>query len=79
MLSLCEKYKIYSFFCRLGDSSCHSFGYADWLDIILMIIGLIAAVANGTGLPLLFIVFGEMTNRFVMIGQRFRMECCCGI
>uniref|UniRef100_A0A8C3H806 ABC transmembrane type-1 domain-containing protein n=1 Tax=Chrysemys picta bellii TaxID=8478 RepID=A0A8C3H806_CHRPI len=43
------------------------FGYADWLDIILMIIGLIAAVANGTGLPLLFIVIGEMTNRFVMI------------
>ncbi|XP_065439375.1 ATP-dependent translocase ABCB1-like isoform X1 [Chrysemys picta bellii] len=50
------------------------FGYADWLDIILMIIGLIAAVANGTGLPLLVIVFGEMTNRFVMIGQAVNMS-----
>ncbi|XP_065439370.1 ATP-dependent translocase ABCB1-like isoform X3 [Chrysemys picta bellii] len=50
------------------------FGYADWLDIILMIIGLIAAVANGTGLPLLFIVIGEMTNRFVMIGQAVNMS-----
>uniref|UniRef100_A0A674I9C3 ABC-type xenobiotic transporter n=1 Tax=Terrapene triunguis TaxID=2587831 RepID=A0A674I9C3_9SAUR len=45
------------------------FGYADWLDIILMMIGLIAAVANGTGLPLIIVVIGEMTNRFVTIGQ----------
>ncbi|XP_039380537.1 ATP-dependent translocase ABCB1-like isoform X3 [Mauremys reevesii] len=45
------------------------FAYADWLDIILMIIGLIAAVANGTGLPLIIVVTGEMTNSFVMIGQ----------
>ncbi|XP_039378888.1 ATP-dependent translocase ABCB1-like [Mauremys reevesii] len=45
------------------------FAYADWLDIILMIIGLIAAVANGTGLPLVIVVTGEMTNSFVTIGQ----------
>ncbi|XP_044860298.1 ATP-dependent translocase ABCB1-like [Mauremys mutica] len=45
------------------------FAYADWLDIILMIIGLIAAVANGTGLPLIIVVTGEMTNSFVTIGQ----------
>ncbi|XP_044861608.1 ATP-dependent translocase ABCB1-like [Mauremys mutica] len=45
------------------------FAYADWLDIILMIIGLIAAIANGTGLPLIIIVAGKMTNSFVMIGQ----------
>ncbi|XP_065439358.1 ATP-dependent translocase ABCB1-like isoform X2 [Chrysemys picta bellii] len=50
------------------------FGYADWLDIILMIIGLIAAVANGTGLPLIIVVTGEMTNRFVMIGQAVNMS-----
>uniref|UniRef100_A0A8C0FWQ6 Uncharacterized protein n=1 Tax=Chelonoidis abingdonii TaxID=106734 RepID=A0A8C0FWQ6_CHEAB len=50
------------------------FGYADWLDIILMIIGLIAAVANGTGLPLIIIVFGEMTNRCVMIGEAVNMS-----
>uniref|UniRef100_A0A8C3RZ90 ATP-binding cassette sub-family B member 5 n=1 Tax=Chelydra serpentina TaxID=8475 RepID=A0A8C3RZ90_CHESE len=50
------------------------FGYADWLDIILMIIGLIAAAANGTGLPLIIVVFGEMTNSFVTIGQAVNMS-----
>ncbi|XP_065435277.1 ATP-dependent translocase ABCB1-like [Chrysemys picta bellii] len=50
------------------------FGYADWLDIILMIIGLIAAVANGTGLPLIVVVIGEMTNSFVTIGQAINMS-----
>ncbi|XP_065254511.1 ATP-dependent translocase ABCB1-like [Emys orbicularis] len=58
----------------LQSLSLVQFGYADWLDIILMIIGLIAAVANGTGLPLLIIVFGEMTNRFVTIGQALNMS-----
>ncbi|KAH1177857.1 hypothetical protein KIL84_011559 [Mauremys mutica] len=50
------------------------FAYADWLDIILMIIGLIAAVANGTGLPLTIVVIGEMTNSFEMIGQAGNMS-----
>ncbi|KAM9163435.1 phosphatidylcholine translocator ABCB4-like [Pangshura tecta] len=50
------------------------FGYADWLDIILMIIGLIAAVANGTGVPLTIVVIGEMTNSFVTIGQAVNMS-----
>uniref|UniRef100_A0A452H8Z1 ABC transmembrane type-1 domain-containing protein n=1 Tax=Gopherus agassizii TaxID=38772 RepID=A0A452H8Z1_9SAUR len=43
---------------------CIHFGCANWLDIISMIIGLIAAVANGTGLPLIIVVFGEMANSF---------------
>ncbi|XP_065254501.1 ATP-dependent translocase ABCB1-like [Emys orbicularis] len=72
---------------KLGDSSCQHvrspsiktglklcFGYADWLDIILMIIGLIAAVANGIGLPLIIVVIGEMTNRFVTIGQAVNLS-----
>uniref|UniRef100_A0A7M4FFK5 Multidrug resistance protein 1-like n=1 Tax=Crocodylus porosus TaxID=8502 RepID=A0A7M4FFK5_CROPO len=46
------------------------FYYADWLDIILMIVGLIAAIANGSGLPLMIIVFGEMTNSFVKTVNR---------
>ncbi|XP_009464796.1 PREDICTED: ATP-binding cassette sub-family B member 5 [Nipponia nippon] len=33
-----------------------------------MIVGLMAAVANGTGLPLMIVVFGEMTNSFVLSG-----------
>uniref|UniRef100_A0A493SSQ0 ABC transmembrane type-1 domain-containing protein n=1 Tax=Anas platyrhynchos platyrhynchos TaxID=8840 RepID=A0A493SSQ0_ANAPP len=43
-----------------------TFRYADWLDILLMVVGLIAAAANGTGLPLMIIVFGDMTNSFVL-------------
>ncbi|XP_009077778.1 PREDICTED: multidrug resistance protein 1-like, partial [Acanthisitta chloris] len=33
-----------------------------------MIVGLISAAANGTGMPLMIIVFGEMTNSFVLSG-----------
>ncbi|XP_010174504.2 multidrug resistance protein 1 [Antrostomus carolinensis] len=46
------------------------FHYADWVDVLLMVVGLIAAVANGTGLPLMIIVFGEMTNSFVLSGVK---------
>ncbi|NXH19197.1 MDR1 protein, partial [Bucco capensis] len=44
------------------------FRYADWVDILLMVVGLIAAAGNGTGLPLMIIVFGDMTNIFVQSG-----------
>ncbi|NXP20086.1 MDR1 protein, partial [Scytalopus superciliaris] len=44
------------------------FCYADWVDVLLMVVGLIAAAANGTGMPLMIIVFGEMTNSFVLSG-----------
>lgn len=33
-----------------------------------MVVGLIAAAANGTGLPLMIIIFGDMTNAFVLSG-----------
>ncbi|XP_025960915.1 ATP-binding cassette sub-family B member 5 [Dromaius novaehollandiae] len=46
------------------------FRYADWVDILLMIVGLIAAAANGTGLPLMIIIFGDMTNSFVLSGLK---------
>ncbi|KAM6422510.1 LOW QUALITY PROTEIN: ATP-binding cassette sub-family B member 5 [Rhynochetos jubatus] len=46
------------------------FCYADWVDVLLMVVGLIAAVANGTGLPLMIVVFGEMTNSFVLSGVK---------
>uniref|UniRef100_A0A7M4G0X0 Multidrug resistance protein 1-like n=1 Tax=Crocodylus porosus TaxID=8502 RepID=A0A7M4G0X0_CROPO len=57
------------------------FYYADWLDIILMIVGLIAAIANGSGLPLMIIVFGEMTNKFSLIHLNFspRVQYISGI
>ncbi|XP_062840207.1 ATP-binding cassette sub-family B member 5 isoform X1 [Anolis carolinensis] len=50
------------------------FQFADWLDIILMIIGLITAVAAGIGQPLLIIVFGTMTNSFVTSGSGYNVS-----
>ncbi|XP_051465832.1 ATP-binding cassette sub-family B member 5 isoform X2 [Apus apus] len=46
------------------------FRYADWVDVLLMVVGLISAAANGTGLPLVIIVFGDMTNSFVLSGMK---------
>ncbi|XP_030088446.2 ATP-binding cassette sub-family B member 5 isoform X2 [Serinus canaria] len=44
------------------------FRYADEVDVLLMVVGLVAAAANGTGMPLMIIIFGEMTNSFVLSG-----------
>lgn len=38
------------------------FSFADSKDVILMIVGTIGGVANGLGLPLMTIFFGEMIN-----------------
>ncbi|NXP32814.1 MDR1 protein, partial [Leiothrix lutea] len=46
------------------------FCYADGVDVLLMVVGLVAAAANGTGMPLLIIFFGEMTNSFVLSGMQ---------
>uniref|UniRef100_A0A8C8BBZ5 ABC-type xenobiotic transporter n=1 Tax=Otus sunia TaxID=257818 RepID=A0A8C8BBZ5_9STRI len=39
-----------------------------------MVVGLISAAANGTGLPLMIIVFGEMTNSLVLSGLKSNMS-----
>uniref|UniRef100_A0A4W3JZC6 ATP-binding cassette sub-family B member 5 n=1 Tax=Callorhinchus milii TaxID=7868 RepID=A0A4W3JZC6_CALMI len=41
------------------------FHFADAVDIMLMVIGLIAAVIHGMCLPLLCVVYGDMTNGFI--------------
>ncbi|NWH30399.1 MDR1 protein, partial [Chloropsis hardwickii] len=46
------------------------FRYADGVDVLLMVVGLVAAAANGTGMPLMIIIFGEMTNTFVLSGMQ---------
>ncbi|XP_075683423.1 ATP-binding cassette sub-family B member 5-like isoform X1 [Rhinoderma darwinii] len=38
------------------------FRFADWLDVLYMIIGSLGALCNGICLPLMHIVFGEMTD-----------------
>ncbi|KAM4702862.1 ATP-dependent translocase ABCB1-like [Rhinophrynus dorsalis] len=42
--------------------------FADAWDIILIIFGLLCALACGVGLPLLIIIFGELTDSFVDSG-----------
>uniref|UniRef100_A0A8C3S1K0 ATP-binding cassette sub-family B member 5 n=1 Tax=Chelydra serpentina TaxID=8475 RepID=A0A8C3S1K0_CHESE len=41
------------------------FRYADGLDITLMVFGTIAAILNGVCLPLMSLVFGEMSDGFL--------------
>lgn len=41
------------------------FRYADIWDIILMIIGTIMSLATGASLPILAMIFGDMTNTFI--------------
>ncbi|KAM4705168.1 ATP-dependent translocase ABCB1-like [Rhinophrynus dorsalis] len=45
------------------------FRYSDAADRLFMIFGTIAAVAHGAGLPLMMLVFGDMTDSFVAAGQ----------
>ena len=40
------------------------FRYATWFDLLLMLIGTIAAMAHGAALPLLLLFFGDLTNVF---------------
>uniref|UniRef100_A0A8C3VJ32 P-type phospholipid transporter n=1 Tax=Catagonus wagneri TaxID=51154 RepID=A0A8C3VJ32_9CETA len=47
------------------------FRYSDWQDKLFMSLGTIMAIAHGSGLPLMMIVFGEMTDRFIDIGGNF--------
>ncbi|XP_076716779.1 phosphatidylcholine translocator ABCB4 isoform X3 [Callospermophilus lateralis] len=47
------------------------FRYSDWQDKLLMFWGTIMAIAHGSGLPLMMIVFGEMTDRFVNTNGNF--------
>ncbi|XP_056090402.1 ATP-dependent translocase ABCB1 [Rhinichthys klamathensis goyatoka] len=49
------------------------FRYATCPEVLLMLIGLLCAAAHGVALPLMCVVFGEMTDSFVMSGQQFNM------
>ncbi|XP_062035147.1 phosphatidylcholine translocator ABCB4 isoform X1 [Lepus europaeus] len=47
------------------------FRYSDWQDKLFMLLGTIMAIAHGSGLPLMMIVFGEMTDKFVNTAENF--------
>ncbi|KAF3950517.1 hypothetical protein CMV_023740 [Castanea mollissima] len=40
------------------------FSFADSTDVALMIVGTVGAIANGLGMPLMTILFGQMINSF---------------
>lgn len=40
------------------------FAFADPTDILLMIVGTIGAIGNGLSMPLMTILFGELTDSF---------------
>ncbi|XP_074048995.1 ATP-dependent translocase ABCB1 isoform X2 [Macrotis lagotis] len=46
------------------------FRYSDWLDRLYMVLGTTAAVIHGAGLPLMMLVFGEMTDSFAEMGSQ---------
>uniref|UniRef100_A0ABM5GNJ0 ATP-dependent translocase ABCB1 isoform X1 n=1 Tax=Pogona vitticeps TaxID=103695 RepID=A0ABM5GNJ0_9SAUR len=45
------------------------FRYADWPDTLLMAAGTLFAAVHGASLPVMMIVFGDMTNSFVQSGM----------
>uniref|UniRef100_A0A8C9NL63 ABC-type xenobiotic transporter n=1 Tax=Serinus canaria TaxID=9135 RepID=A0A8C9NL63_SERCA len=66
VLFFCGLFHVCLHFMRwLGQSGikCSDFRLTTSWDIY---IGLVAAAANGTGMPLMIIIFGEMTNSFVL-------------
>ncbi|KAM8966761.1 ATP-dependent translocase ABCB1 [Pelodytes ibericus] len=50
------------------------FRYSSAVDKLLMLFGTIAAMAHGAGLPLMMLVFGDMTDSFVQAGQNMTIE-----
>ncbi|XP_072507688.1 ATP-dependent translocase ABCB1 isoform X2 [Notamacropus eugenii] len=45
------------------------FRYSDWLDRLYMVLGTVAAIVHGAGLPLTMLIFGEMTDSFADMGN----------
>lgn len=50
-------------------SSHPQFRYANCLDKLLMIIGILLAIVHGSSLPIMMIIFGDMTDSFVSSGD----------
>ncbi|XP_005388031.1 PREDICTED: multidrug resistance protein 1 [Chinchilla lanigera] len=55
------------------------FRYSDWLDRLYMVLGALAAVIHGAALPLMMLVFGDMTDSFASAGNISLSENNTGI
>lgn len=49
------------------------FRYATPLEVIMMLVGLLCAAIHGVALPLMIVVFGQMTDNFVQSGQQLNI------
>uniref|UniRef100_A0A2K5CHL1 Phosphatidylcholine translocator ABCB4 n=1 Tax=Aotus nancymaae TaxID=37293 RepID=A0A2K5CHL1_AOTNA len=45
------------------------FRYSNWLDKLYMVVGTLSAIIHGASLPLMMLVFGEMTDTFANAGK----------
>ncbi|XP_010585594.1 ATP-dependent translocase ABCB1 [Loxodonta africana] len=45
------------------------FRYSNWLDKLYMLLGTLAAIIHGAALPLMMLVFGDMTDSFANLGS----------
>ncbi|XP_055772634.1 ATP-dependent translocase ABCB1-like [Salvelinus fontinalis] len=53
------------------------FRYATGCEVLLMIIGLLCAALHGIALPLMCVVYGQMTDSFVQSGQQLNHTDTC--
>ncbi|KAG8443724.1 hypothetical protein GDO86_009046 [Hymenochirus boettgeri] len=53
----------------------HIFRFADRLDILLMVIGLMGAIGNGICLPLMNLVFGDLTDSILCHNSTLKNSC----
>uniref|UniRef100_A0A7N4P9T2 ATP binding cassette subfamily B member 1 n=1 Tax=Sarcophilus harrisii TaxID=9305 RepID=A0A7N4P9T2_SARHA len=53
-----------------GISPQKRFRYSNWLDRLYMVLGTAAAIIHGAGVPLMMLVFGEMTDSFADMGNQ---------
>ncbi|XP_045350637.1 ATP-dependent translocase ABCB1 isoform X4 [Leopardus geoffroyi] len=49
-------------------STLAMFRYSNWLDRLYMLVGTMAAIIHGAALPLMMLVFGDMTDSFANAG-----------
>lgn len=57
---------------------CVQFRFADRWDVLMIIAGTVMSMANGVVLPLMCIVFGDMTDSFLQhaLPSEFQMQAC---
>jgi ATP-binding cassette subfamily B (MDR/TAP) protein 1 len=49
---------------RKGVSFMALFRYADAMDLLLMLVGTVAALGNGVSQPLMIVIFGDVIDAF---------------